>query len=29
MSIKFDAFWNHAAHGRLADVQRMLESGAM
>jgi ankyrin repeat protein len=27
MSIKFDAFCDHAAHGRLADVQRMLESG--
>jgi hypothetical protein len=27
MSINFDAFCDHAAHGRLADVQRMLESG--
>jgi hypothetical protein len=27
MSIKLDAFCDHAAHGRLADVQRMLESG--
>jgi ankyrin repeat protein len=27
VSIKFDAFRDHAAHGRLADVQRMLESG--
>jgi hypothetical protein len=27
MSIKFDAFCDHAAHGRLADVQEKLESG--
>jgi hypothetical protein len=27
MSINFDAFCDHAAHGRLADVQEMLESG--
>jgi surface antigen len=27
MSVNFDAFCDHAAHGRLADVQRMLESG--
>jgi surface antigen len=27
MSLNFDAFCDHAAHGRLADVQRMLESG--
>jgi hypothetical protein len=27
MSINFDAFCDHAAHGRLAIVQRMLESG--
>ena len=29
MSINFDAFCDHAAHGRLADVQRMLESGKL
>jgi hypothetical protein len=27
MSINFDAFCDHVAHGRLADVQEMLESG--
>jgi hypothetical protein len=27
MSINFDAFCDHAAHGRLADVKHMLESG--
>jgi hypothetical protein len=27
MSINFDAFCDHATHGRLADVQQMLESG--
>jgi hypothetical protein len=29
MSLNFDAFCDHAAHGRLADVQRMLESGEL
>jgi ankyrin repeat protein len=31
MSLKFDlkTFCDHAAHGRLADVQRMLESGEL
>jgi ankyrin repeat protein len=27
--VNFDAFCDHAAHGRLADVQRMLESGEL
>jgi hypothetical protein len=27
MSVNFDAFCDHAAHGRLADVKHMLESG--
>jgi ankyrin repeat protein len=27
MSVNFDAFCDHVAHGRLADVQEMLESG--
>jgi ankyrin repeat protein len=29
MPLNFDAFCDHAAHGRLADVQRMLESGEL
>jgi ankyrin repeat protein len=29
MSTNFDAFCDLAAHGRLADVQRMLESGKL
>jgi ankyrin repeat protein len=29
MSLKFNAFCDHAAKGRLADVQRMLESGEL
>jgi ankyrin repeat protein len=29
MSQKFDIFCDHAAHGRLADVQRMIESGEL
>jgi ankyrin repeat protein len=29
MSLNFDAFCDHAAHGRLADVQRMLESNEL
>jgi ankyrin repeat protein len=27
LKVKFETFCDHAAHGRLADVQRMLESG--
>jgi hypothetical protein len=27
--VKFETFFDHAAHGRLADVQRMLESGEL
>jgi len=29
MSLKFETFCAHAAHGRLADVQQMLESGEL
>jgi hypothetical protein len=29
MSLNFETFCEHAAHGRLADVQRMLESGEL
>jgi ankyrin repeat protein len=29
MSLNFDTFCDHAAHGRLADVQEMLESGKL
>jgi ankyrin repeat protein len=29
MSLNFDAFCDHADHGRLADVQRMLDSGEL
>jgi hypothetical protein len=28
-TVKFDTFCDHAAHGRLAHVQRMLESGEL
>jgi hypothetical protein len=29
LKVKFEAFCDHAAQGRLADVQRMLESGKL
>jgi ankyrin repeat protein len=29
LKVKFETFCDHAAHGRLADVQRMLESGEL